>query len=189
MWQGIAVLTFVTLQRLIELALSQRNTKRLLARGAFEVAPSHYPFIVTLHAIWLVTLWMIVRGAIGVNFRPLAMPRPSPSHAKDPVLVAFGMAVGAAAPGRADAGGAAVGVIEASPGGGLCASLPFRHVDLTGSSKRLWHARSPKRPHEWRYRGSVLPRAPESVPDCGRSSAGGRRARRIQRVIETGAVY
>jgi DNA-binding XRE family transcriptional regulator len=36
---------------------------------------------------------MIVRGAIGVNFRPLGMPRPSPSHAKDPVLVAFGMAV------------------------------------------------------------------------------------------------
>ena len=62
MWQGIAVLTFVTLQRLIELALSQRNTKRLLARGAFEVAPGHYPFIVTLHAIWLVTLWFLGPG-------------------------------------------------------------------------------------------------------------------------------
>lgn len=36
---------------------------------------------------------MIVRGVIGVNFRPLGMPRASPTHAGDPVLVAFGQAV------------------------------------------------------------------------------------------------
>ena len=61
-WQGIAVLAFVTLQRLAELALSQRNTKRLLARGAHEVAHGHYPFIVTLHALWLATLWLLGPG-------------------------------------------------------------------------------------------------------------------------------
>lgn len=36
---------------------------------------------------------MIVRGVIGVKLRPLGMPRPSPRHAQDPVLVAFGQAV------------------------------------------------------------------------------------------------
>ena len=62
MWEGIAVLAFVTLQRLGELMLSQRNTKRLLARGAHEAAPDHYPFIVLLHAAWLVTLWFLGPG-------------------------------------------------------------------------------------------------------------------------------
>ena len=62
MWEGIAVLTFVTLQRLAELALSLRNTKRLLARGAIEMAPGHYPFLVLLHASWLATLWFLGPG-------------------------------------------------------------------------------------------------------------------------------
>ena len=62
MWAGIAVLAFVTLQRLAELWLSQRNTRRLLARGAHEVAPGHYPFLVTLHATWLAVLWVFGPG-------------------------------------------------------------------------------------------------------------------------------
>ena len=62
MWEGVAVLAFVTLQRLAELALSQRNTRRLLARGAHEVAPGHYPFLVTLHAAWLAVLWLFGPG-------------------------------------------------------------------------------------------------------------------------------
>ena len=56
------MLAFVTLQRLAELALSQRNTKKLLARGAHEVAPEHYPFIVMLHASWLALLWLFGPG-------------------------------------------------------------------------------------------------------------------------------
>ena len=62
MWAGIAVLAFVTLQRLAELVLSQRNTKRLLARGAHEVAPEHYPLMVALHAAWLAVLWFLGPG-------------------------------------------------------------------------------------------------------------------------------
>lgn len=62
MWAGVAVLAFVTLQRLAELMLSQRNTKRLLARGAYEVDPGHYPFIVLLHASWLAVLWFLGPG-------------------------------------------------------------------------------------------------------------------------------
>jgi methyltransferase len=61
-WQGIAVLAFVTLQRLAELLLSQRNTKKLLARGGHEVSPGHYPFLVLLHAAWLAVLWFLGPG-------------------------------------------------------------------------------------------------------------------------------
>lgn len=56
-WPAVAVLAFVTLQRLGELALARRNTARLLARGAVEHAPGHYPLIVGLHAAWLIGLW------------------------------------------------------------------------------------------------------------------------------------
>jgi methyltransferase len=53
------VLGFTTVQRLGELALSTRNTKRLLARGAHEAGAWHYSLIVMLHATWLVGLWLL----------------------------------------------------------------------------------------------------------------------------------
>lgn len=56
---AVAVLTFVTLQRGAELVLARRNTHRLLARGAFEVSPGHYPLIVLVHAAWLAGLWIL----------------------------------------------------------------------------------------------------------------------------------
>ena len=49
----------MTLQRLGELWLSNRNTKRLLAQGAREYAPGHYPLIVALHVAWLACLWWL----------------------------------------------------------------------------------------------------------------------------------
>jgi methyltransferase len=52
------ILALVTLQRLGELVLSRYNTRRLLAQGAIEIAPDHYPFLVAVHAAWLVTLWI-----------------------------------------------------------------------------------------------------------------------------------
>jgi methyltransferase len=56
---AVAVLVFVTLQRLGELVIARRNTARLLARGAREHAPGHYPLIVALHAAWLLGLWLL----------------------------------------------------------------------------------------------------------------------------------
>jgi methyltransferase len=56
---SLAVLVLVTFQRLAELVLAQRNTRRLLADGAIEVAPGHYPAIVALHAAWLLGLWLL----------------------------------------------------------------------------------------------------------------------------------
>jgi methyltransferase len=59
---AVAVLIFVTLQRGAELMLARRNTQRLLARGAFEAAPGHYPLIVLVHASWLLGLWVLAPG-------------------------------------------------------------------------------------------------------------------------------
>ena len=59
---GVVILVLVTLQRLGELWLSDRNTRRLLARGAREVAPGHYPLIVAVHASWLAALWWLAPG-------------------------------------------------------------------------------------------------------------------------------
>ena len=62
LWPHIAILGFVTLQRLTELPVAQANTKRLLAAGGHEVAPGHYPLVVALHASWLITLWLLALG-------------------------------------------------------------------------------------------------------------------------------
>jgi methyltransferase len=56
---SIAILAFVTLQRLGELVLADRNTRRLKAQGAYEVGAAHYPLIVGLHAAWLAGLWAL----------------------------------------------------------------------------------------------------------------------------------
>ena len=61
---GILVLAFVTLQRLGELWLSNRNTRALLARGAREADPGHYPLIVAVHVLWLAALWWLAPGRL-----------------------------------------------------------------------------------------------------------------------------
>ena len=56
---SVVILALVTLERLSELWLSSRNTRRLLARGAHEVGAAHYPFIVSVHVLWLAVLWWL----------------------------------------------------------------------------------------------------------------------------------
>jgi methyltransferase len=56
------ILALVTLQRLAELAVARRNTKALLARGAHEASPGHYPLIVAVHLAWLAALWWLAPG-------------------------------------------------------------------------------------------------------------------------------
>ena len=55
----VAILTFVSAQRLGELALARRNTRRLLAKGAVEAGRQHYFPMVALHALWLLGLWTL----------------------------------------------------------------------------------------------------------------------------------
>lgn len=64
-----AVLAVMVLQRLVELALARRNTRRLMSVGAVEVGARHYPLFVTLHAGWL--------AATALSVPPGAPPHPT----------------------------------------------------------------------------------------------------------------
>jgi methyltransferase len=59
---GIVILALVTFERVGELWLSNRHTRRLLAQGAREYGESHYPLIVAVHALWLAALWWLAPG-------------------------------------------------------------------------------------------------------------------------------
>ena len=49
-------LAVVAAQRIGELVLSARNARRVRARGAREFGASHFPFIVTVHTLFLLCL-------------------------------------------------------------------------------------------------------------------------------------
>ena len=65
---AVVILAAVTLQRLAELALARRNTRRLIAEGAYEIGAAHYPLIVAMHAAWLAALWVLAWD------RPVSLP-------------------------------------------------------------------------------------------------------------------
>ena len=56
--QALALL--VAAQRICELILARRNTRRLLAAGGIEHGAAHYPFMVLIHGAWLVALFALV---------------------------------------------------------------------------------------------------------------------------------
>ena len=56
---AIAIMIFVTAQRLGELVLAKRNTTRLLAAGGYEIGAAHYPIIVAFHTAWILGLWWL----------------------------------------------------------------------------------------------------------------------------------
>lgn len=58
MTAAMIILILVALQRSGELLLARRNTSRLLAQGAKEAAPGHYPLLVAVHFGWLMSLWV-----------------------------------------------------------------------------------------------------------------------------------
>ncbi len=60
MWLHILILSLVTAQRAIELVIAHRNTKKLEARGGFEVGSNRYGFVVALQVLWLAGLWYLV---------------------------------------------------------------------------------------------------------------------------------
>lgn len=67
-WAAVAILAFVTLQRLLEMQLAESHSRKLLAEGAVEHGREHYPLIVALHAAWLAALWWWAPG------RPISIP-------------------------------------------------------------------------------------------------------------------
>ena len=62
-----AVIGFIVAQRLAELVLAARNTRRLRARGAVEVGAGHYPVIVALHIAWLAAMVLAVAPETPAN--------------------------------------------------------------------------------------------------------------------------
>jgi len=60
-WTAL-ILSYVTLARLVELAIARRNTAGLRQIGAIEYGADHYPWMVALHASWLVGLWIFAWG-------------------------------------------------------------------------------------------------------------------------------
>jgi methyltransferase len=67
------VIAYVVVQRLLELAWAQRNTRRLVARGAVEHAARHYPLFVLLHGAWLACIVLAAWPDAPVNTGWLAL--------------------------------------------------------------------------------------------------------------------
>lgn len=65
----------VALQRLLELVLARRNERRARARGAVEWGRGHYPLIVALHSLWLVSTLVegLLRGPVFPVYWPAAL--------------------------------------------------------------------------------------------------------------------
>ncbi len=106
-----AVVGYIVVARLAELAYAARNSRRLKARGAVEVGAGHYPLLVALHGGWLVALVVAV---------PLET---APSTA---LLVAFAVLQLARAWIIASLGGRWTTRIIVLPGAPLVARGPYR---------------------------------------------------------------
>jgi methyltransferase len=59
MYEGTALMIFVTLQRFAEFIWDRQNTARLMAAGAVEHGKSHYVLFAGTHASWLAGLWIL----------------------------------------------------------------------------------------------------------------------------------
>jgi methyltransferase len=65
MWTDFTILALVTLQRLVELHIAQRNTNRLIANGGVELSSGHYPFMSC--STRLAGNWYIAWGAPAID--------------------------------------------------------------------------------------------------------------------------
>jgi methyltransferase len=111
----VALLGYVAVQRVTELAISARHTRRLLAAGAVEHGRAHFPLLVALHVLW----------PAGLIFEVLAgHARPGPAW---PIwLMAFAAAQGLRYAAMAALGERwTVGVLV-SPGASLVRRGPYR---------------------------------------------------------------
>ena len=52
----VIFIIFLVIQRFTELYISKRNEKWLLAQGAIEYGREHYPYIVALHTLFIISL-------------------------------------------------------------------------------------------------------------------------------------
>ena len=52
-----AFITFVIVQRLLELRVAKRNEAWARSQGAIEHAPEHYPWMVAMHSAWIFAMF------------------------------------------------------------------------------------------------------------------------------------
>ena len=66
----ILFILFLITQRLSELYIASRNEKWLLSQGAIEYGKSHYPYIVALHTLFIISIIVeyMLRGNTPINY-------------------------------------------------------------------------------------------------------------------------
>jgi methyltransferase len=52
----LGIIVYTILQRLSEVLIAKRNTKKLLERGAVEFGSAHYPMMVAMHTCFFISL-------------------------------------------------------------------------------------------------------------------------------------
>jgi methyltransferase len=67
------IVLLVAAQRLGELALARRNTRRLITEGGRELGAAHYPFLIGVHAGWLLALFVLVPADAPLYPLPLGL--------------------------------------------------------------------------------------------------------------------
>jgi methyltransferase len=70
----ILAVSLVAAQRLLELVLARHNERLARAKGAVEGGRAHYPFVVALHSLWLVST--LVEGILRGPELPVLWPVP-----------------------------------------------------------------------------------------------------------------
>ncbi len=60
------LLGFVMIQRIVELAWSERNRRWLMLRRGREIGAAHYPLFILLHGAWLVAMLVTVEPGIPI---------------------------------------------------------------------------------------------------------------------------
>jgi methyltransferase len=70
----VAGVMLVAVQRLLELWYSRRNERRLRARGAVERGSGHFPAMVAIHTLWLIST--LVEGLLRGPEPPVWWPVP-----------------------------------------------------------------------------------------------------------------
>jgi methyltransferase len=67
------VVLLVAAQRLVELLVAQRNTRRLLQEGGREIGARHYPLFVLLHGGWLLAMFLFIPATAPLHLPLLAV--------------------------------------------------------------------------------------------------------------------
>jgi methyltransferase len=74
-WMFYGFILFIIVQRLSELFVNKRNEKWLLQQGAVQYGQAHYPFMIALHTLFIVSLVVeyVLRGGAQISYSLLTI--------------------------------------------------------------------------------------------------------------------